>query len=97
MGVCSSLSVFIPLSVFTRIDPTRLGTILIFRYMFYVFSCCYNSRTIQYIEFKFEALLSYTKATKNVKFQCVWCTGVRVGIFRISPIEPEVSVASERF
>ena len=24
MGVCSSLSVFIPLSVFTRIDPTYL-------------------------------------------------------------------------
>ena len=54
--------------------------------MFYIFSCCYNSRTIQYIKFKFKALLSYTKATKYVKFQDVWCTGVRVGVFRISPI-----------
>ena len=54
--------------------------------MFYIFSCCYNLRTIQYIKFKFEALLSYTKTTKCVKFQGVWCTGVRVGVFRISPI-----------
>ena len=65
---------------------THLGTILTFRYMFYIFSCCYNSRTIQYIKFKFEALLSYTKTTKCVEFQGVWCTGVRVGVFRISPI-----------
>ena len=65
---------------------THLGTILTFRCMFDIFSCCYNSRTIQYIKFKFEALLSYTKATKYVKFQDVWCTGVRVGVFRISPI-----------
>ena len=65
---------------------THLGTILIFRYMFYLFSCCYNSRIIQYMNFKFQALLSYTKTTKCVKFQGVWCTGVRVGVFRISPI-----------
>ena len=66
---------------------THLGTILTFRYMFYLFSCCYNSRTIQYMNFKFEALLSYTKTTKCVKVQGVWCRGVRVGVFRISPIQ----------
>ena len=71
---------------------THLGTILTFRYMFYIFSCCYNTRTIQYIKFKFEALLSYTKTTKCVKFQGVWCTGVRVGIFRISPIHPLANI-----
>ena len=38
------------------------------------------------MKFKFEALLSYTKTTKCMKFQGVWCTGVIVGIFRISPI-----------
>ena len=54
--------------------------------MFYIFSCRYNSRTIQYIKFKFSTLLSYTKTTKCVKFQGVGCTGVKVGIFRISPI-----------
>ena len=54
--------------------------------MFYIFSCCYNSRTIQYIKFKFEALLSYTKTTKCLKFQGVWCTVVRADVFRISLI-----------
>ena len=44
------------------------------------------------MNFKFLALLSYTKTTKCVKFQGVWCTGVRVGVFRISPIK-EVSKA----
>ena len=38
------------------------------------------------MNFKFKALLSYTKTTKCVKFQGVWCTGVTVGVFRISPI-----------
>ena len=68
--------------------------------MFYIFSCCYNSRTIQYIKFKFEALLSYTKTIKCVKFQGVWCTGVRVGVFRISPIAslfPWPLLLSKRF
>ena len=65
---------------------THLGTIKTFRYMLYIFSCCYNSSTIQYIKFKFKALLNYTKTIKCVKFQGVWCTGVRVGNFRISPI-----------
>ena len=74
---------------------THLGTILTFRCMFYIFSCCYNSRTIRYIKFKFEALLSYTKTTKYVKFQCVWCTGARVGIFRISPIETTIKLVQE--
>ena len=53
--------------------------------MFYIFSCGYNSRTIQYIKLKFEALLRYTKTIKCVKFQGVWCRGFKVGIFRISP------------
>ena len=35
---------------------------------------------------KFSAVLSLVKATKYVKFRSTRCTGFKVGIFQISPI-----------
>ena len=54
--------------------------------MFYIFLSGHNSRNIQDIKFKFSAVLNLVEATKNVKFQSARCTGIKVGIFRISPI-----------
>ena len=65
---------------------TTLGTFSAFHYMFYIFLGGYNSRTTLDIVFKFLALLSCVEATKCVKFQSPRCSGIKVGIFRISPI-----------
>ena len=46
--------------------------------MFYIFLNGYNSRTIQDIKFKFSAFLSFTEATKRVKFQSARSTGLKV-------------------
>ena len=63
-----------------------LGTLSAFHYIFYLFLSGYNAGTFQDIKFKFSASLSFVEATKCVKFQSARCTGVKVDIFRISPI-----------
>ena len=65
---------------------TPLGTFSAFHYMFYVFLSGFNSRTIQDIKFKFSAFLNFAEAIKCMKFQSARCTGLKVDIFRISPI-----------
>ena len=65
---------------------TPLGTFSAFHYMFYIYLSGYNSKTIQDVKFKFSAFLSLVEATKYAKFQSARCTGLKVGIFRKSPI-----------
>ena len=71
---------------------TSLGTFSAFHYIFYLYLRSYNSRTIQDINFKFSAFLSFVEATKCVKFQSARCTSVKVDIFRISPISVSIGI-----
>ena len=54
--------------------------------MFIVFLDDYNSLTVYDIKLKSTAFLSYVEVNKCVKFQSPRYKGVKVGIFRISPI-----------
>ena len=69
------------------VDLYPLGTFSAFRYIFCIVLSGYNSGTIQDIKFKFLAFLSLMKATRRVKIQSAGCTGFKVGIFRITPIQ----------
>ena len=66
---------------------TPLGTFSAFQYIIYIFLIAYNSKTTyDIIKFKFSAFLSFVEVTKCVKLQSHRCTGVKVGVFRISPV-----------
>ena len=63
-----------------------LGTFSAFCYMFIVFSGDYNFETVQAIKLKFLAFLCCVGVTKCMKFQIPRYKGLKVCIFRISPI-----------